>query len=53
MIDFTDIKHHGWYGWSEDGNNMWTEDAFSEDVETIMIGGNNSDESADTDDSEI
>ena len=32
---------------------MWTEDTFPEDVETIMMGGNNSDESADTDDSEF
>ena len=49
MIDFADIKHHGY---SEDGNMVWTEDTFLEDVETILMGGHNSDELDDTDDSD-
>ena len=49
IIDLADIKHHGW---SEDGNIVWTEDTLPEDVETILMGGHNSDESDDTDDSD-
>ena len=47
MIDFADIKHHGW---SEDGSIVWTEDIFPEDVETILMSGHYSDESDGTDD---
>ena len=32
---------------------MWTEDTFSEDMETILMGGHNSNESDDKDDSEF
>ena len=49
MIDFADIKHHGWF---EDGNAVGTEGTFPEDVETILMGGHNSDESDDTDGSD-
>ena len=38
---------------SEDGNIVWTEDTFPDDVETILMGGHNLDESDDTDDSDI
>ena len=43
------MKHHGW---SEDGSIVWTEDTFLEDVETILVGGHNLDESDNTDDSD-
>ena len=31
---------------------MWTEDSFLEDVETILMGGHNSNKSSDTGDSD-